>query len=62
MYCTGFTIRKLIIVKARNLIAQILGLLIEQTVSQKIISNRAVINNIGRSVLNLFTSDSNKSD
>lgn len=53
---TGFAIRKLIVGETKNPIGQILGRMIEQTVSQKIISNRVVIHNIGRNVLNLFAS------
>jgi hypothetical protein len=53
---TGFAIRKLIVGETKNPIDQILGRMIEQTVSQKLISNRVVIHNIGRNVLNLFAS------
>jgi hypothetical protein len=53
---TGFAIRKLIVGETKNPIGQILGRMIERTVSQKIISNRVVIHNIGRNVLNLFAS------
>jgi hypothetical protein len=53
---TGFAIRKLIVGETNKPIGQILGRIIEQTVSQKIISNRVVIHNIGRNVLNLFAS------
>jgi hypothetical protein len=57
---TGFAIRKLIIGESKNPIAQVVGRMIEQTVSQKIISNRVVIHNIGRNVLNLFSSGNKK--
>ena len=57
---TGFAIRKLIVGETKNPIAQVIGRMIEQTVSQKIISNRVVIHNIGRTVLNLFSSQSKK--
>lgn len=57
---TGFAIRKLIVGESKNPIAQVVGRMIEQTVSQKIISNRVVIHNIGRNVLNLFSSQSKK--
>ena len=57
---TGFAIRKLIVGETKNPIAQVIGRMIEQTVSQKIISNRVVIHNIGRNVLNLFSSQSKK--
>jgi hypothetical protein len=57
---TGFAIRKLIVGETKNPIAQVIGRMIEQTVSQKIISNRVVIHNIGRNVLNLFSSGNKK--
>ena len=57
---TGFAIRKLIVGESKNPIAQVIGRMIEQTVSQKIISNRVVIHNIGRNVLNLFSSKTKK--
>lgn len=57
---TGFAIRKLIVGETKNPIAQVIGRMIEQTVSQKIISNRVVIHKIGRNVLNLFSSQSKK--
>jgi hypothetical protein len=59
---TGFAIRKLIVGKAKNPITQILGRMIEQTVSQKIISNRVVIHNIGRNILSFFSSVSKKTN
>jgi hypothetical protein len=57
---TGFAIRKLIVGESKNPIAQVIGRMIEQTVSQKIISNRVVIHNIGRNVLNLFSTKTKK--
>ena len=57
---TGFAIRKLIVGESKNPIAQVIGRMIEQRVSQKIISNRVVIHNIGRNVLNLFSTKPKK--
>ena len=57
---TGFAIRKLIVGESKNPIAQVIGRMIEKTVSQKIISNRVVIHNIGRNVLNLFSTKPKK--
>jgi len=59
---TGFAIRKLIVGETKNPIGQILGRMIEQTVSQKIISNRVVIHNIGRNILSFFSSVSKKTN
>jgi hypothetical protein len=59
---TGYAIRKLIVGEAKNPITQILGRMIEQTVSQKIISNRVVIHNIGRNILSFFSSVSKKTN
>jgi hypothetical protein len=59
---TGYAIRKLIVGEAKNPITQILGRMIEQTVSQKIISNRMVIHNFGRNILSFFSSVSKKTN
>jgi hypothetical protein len=59
---TGYAIRKLIVGEAKNPITQILGRMIEQTVSQKIISNRMVIHNFGRNILSFFSSVSKKNN
>ncbi len=59
---TGYAIRKLIVGEAKNPITQILGRMIEQTFSQKIISNRMVIHNFGRNILSFFSSVSKKTN
>ena len=59
---TGYAIRKLIVGEAKNPITQILGRMIEQTVSQKIISNRMVIHNFGRNIISFFSSVSKKTN
>jgi len=58
----GFAVRKIIVGKTVNPIAQILGRMIEQTVSQKIISNRVGIHAFGRNILNLLTSSNKKAN